>query len=182
VQKALEVLQAHIVRYLKEQMGKKKKKKGVSNGVAEKGGTKASKSNASELSSPFTTAPLPSRSAQSTPTSSVSRPSSKTPSVAMTLSNSSDFCMPPVESSAAEVKEGVPSSVGNSPPVPVPLPHDSGPKAPIFIVDDEDDEDGRAAKRRKLGNDDGVGAPFMHEASATQISQAIDEDIEVDVC
>ena len=180
-QKALEVLQAHIVRYLKEQMGKKKRKKAVSNGIAEKGGTKAGKSNLSELSSPFTTTPLPSRSAQSTPISHVSHPSSHTLSAAMALSDSLDFCTPPIEPSAAEAKEGVPTSVGSSPPIPVPLPHDSGPKVSIPIIDDADDDAGRVAKRRKLGNEE-VETQFGHVASATQISQAIDEDIEVDVC
>ncbi|KAF8558791.1 hypothetical protein OG21DRAFT_1373429, partial [Imleria badia] len=42
-QKALEVLQGHIVRYLKERMGKKKRKKANAGGVAEKGVTKTGK-------------------------------------------------------------------------------------------------------------------------------------------
>ena len=183
-QKALEVLQGHIVRYLKERMGKKKRKKAVPGVVAEKGGMKAGKgNNSSELSSPFTTAPLPSRSAQTTPTSQLAHTPSQTPSAATTCSNPSDFdyCTPQTKCSAVELKEGVPSSVGSSPPVPVPLPDDSRSQTSIVVVVDEDEE-GRVIKRRKLGNEAEVDTELKREASAAQISQAVDEDIEVDVC
>ena len=178
-QKALEVLQGHIVRYLKERMGKKKRKKVVPGGAAEKGGTKTGKDNIPELSSPFTTAPLPSRTAQSTPLSQVSQPISQDPSAATTVSNPSDFCIPVVECFAIEAKGGIPSSVCNSPPVPVPLPDDSRSQAPIPVDDDEDHE-GRVTKKRRLGNE--AGPQLEYEASAERISRAVDEDIEVDVC
>lgn len=182
-QKALEVLQGHIVRYLKERMGKKKRKKAVPGGVAEKGGMKTGKrNNPSELSSPFTTAPLPSRTAQSTPASKVQHPSAQMPSAAMMLADPSTFCTPVIECSAVEVKEGVPSPVGSSLPVPVPLSGDNRSHTSTIIVPD-DDEEGRAIKRRKLGNEAEVGTELELEDSTTRISQAVDdEDIEVDVC
>ncbi|KAI9574489.1 hypothetical protein HD554DRAFT_2201500 [Boletus coccyginus] len=120
-QKALEVLQGHIVRYLKERMGKKKRKKAIVGGVTDKGGTKTSKGDASERSNPFTTIPLPSRTAR-------------------------------------------------------------GSQTPTIVVVDEDDEDGRVTKRRKLGNEVEVVSVLRHSGSPIQISQDVDEDIEVDVC
>ncbi|KAG8218831.1 hypothetical protein J3R82DRAFT_4509 [Butyriboletus roseoflavus] len=186
-QKALEVLQAHIVRYLKERMGKKKRKKTIAGGATEKGGTKTGKDDASERLSLFTTVPLPLRTAQSILTSQVPTPSqgSMIPhplsQTGTTLPNLSGFCIPGTECSAAEVKEGVPSSVDNSPPVPVPIPHNRRSQTPVIVDDDEDDER-RSTKRRKLGNEIEVETELMHEATVVQVSQAVDEDIEVDVC
>lgn len=188
-QKALEVLQGHIVRYLKERMGKKKRKKASPGGLADKVGTKAGKGDAS---SPFTTVPLPSRAVQSTPTSQVPipppqgsatpRPLSQMPTTGTTFLNLSDTCTPAIECSAAWVKEGVASFVGNSPPVPVPISDDGRSQTATIVVVDEDDEEGRVTKRRKLGNEVRVEPVLKHEGSTAQISQDVDEDIEVDVC
>ena len=190
-QKALEVLQGHIVRYLKERMGKKKRKKTIPGGISDKGGTKTGKGDASERSSPFTTVPLPSRTPQSTPPSQASIPPSQgstalhplaqMPITGTTFSNFSDTCTPAIECSAAWVKEGVPSSVDNSPPVPVPISNDSRSRTPTVVVVDEDEE-GRVTKKRKLGNDVKVEPMLKHEGSAAQVSRDVDEDIEVDVC
>lgn len=183
-QKALEVLQGHIVRYLKERMGKKKRKKTIPGGAAEKGVMKTGKDDTSERSSPFTTIPLPLRTAQSTPTptSHVSHPLSLTPTTGTTLPDLSGFCTPVTKCSAAEIKEGVPSPVDNSPPVPVPIPDNRRSQTPVIVVDDEDDKEGRARKRRKLGNKFEVETELKHEVTVAQVSQAVDEDIEVDVC
>jgi len=182
-QKALEVLQAHIVRYLKERMGKKKRKKAaVPGGVGEKGGTKPSKADTSEWSSPFTTVPLPSRTSSTTPTrgSTTSQPLSQTSTTQTTLSTLPGFRGGLIERPPGVIKEGVPSSVDTSPPVPVPIPDIS--QTPVVDIDGEDDEEGRVTKRRKLGNEFGVETVLKQEASVAQLSQATDEDIEVDVC
>lgn len=84
-----------------------------------------------------------------------------------------------IECPATGLKEGVASSVGSSPPVSVPISDDSRLETPII---DEDDEEGRVAKRRKLGNDIEVETLLKHERGVTQVSQDVDEDIEVDVC
>ncbi|KAH0840110.1 hypothetical protein J3R83DRAFT_1084 [Lanmaoa asiatica] len=192
-QKALEVLQGHIVRYLKERMGKKKRKKAIAGSVSERGGTKTGKGDTSERSSPFTTVPLPLRTAQSTPASqtpttprqgsTTPHPLSQLPITGTVLSNLSDFCTPAIESPAtAEVKEGVPSPVDSSPPVPVPISDDNGLQSPVIVVDDEDEEEGRVTKRRKLGNEAEVKTDLRHETIVARVSQAVDEDIEVDVC
>lgn len=162
-------------------MGKKKRKKAIAGSAAEKGGTKTGKGDASERSSLFTTVPLPLRTAQSTPTSQVPHPLSQTPTAGTTLPNLSDFCAPVTKCSAAEVKDGVPSSVDSSPPVPVPVSDDSGLQTPVIVVD-EDAEDGRVTKRRKLGNEVEVETELKYEASVARVSLAVDEDIEVDVC
>ncbi|KIO13079.1 hypothetical protein M404DRAFT_19740, partial [Pisolithus tinctorius Marx 270] len=97
------------------------------------------------------------------------------------------------------IKETVPASVDSRPPVPVPI-HSaylatSGkcperPASPIIIVDDEDAEDGRVAKKRRvdalamrtvkegalLAND------AMNTGSIVQVVQPGDEDIEIDIC
>ena len=189
-QKALEVLQAHIVRYLKERMGKKKRKKGIA-GATEKGGTKTDRVNTLERSSPFTTVPLPSRTAQSTPASQVpttpfqgsmtSHPPAQMPNTETTFSNVSDFCKPMVECPAIGVQEGIPSTVDSSPPVPVPISDDSRSQTPTIVVVDEDAV-GRATKRRKLEHEVEIGTLLKHEESAAPVSQDVDEDIEVDVC
>jgi forkhead box protein K len=188
-QKALEVLQGHIVRYLKERMGKKKRKKASPGGLADKGGTKSGKG---DTSSPFTTVPLPSRTAQSTPTSQVPVPSpqgsaaphalAQMPTTETTFLNLSDTCTPAIECSAARVKGGVASFVDNSPPVPVPTSDVGRLQTLSIVVVDEDYEERRVTKRRKLGNEVKVEPVFKHEGSTAQISQDVDEDIEVDVC
>ena len=173
-QKALEVLQGHIVRYLKERMGKKKRKKTNAGGVAEKGVTKTGKADASERSSPFTTVPLPSRIAQSSLTCQVPiapSPASMAPS---------DICPPAIECPPVGVK-AVPSSL-SSPPVPVPIYGNSRSQSPTIVVVDEDDEEGRVTKRRKLGSEAGAGTLLKCEESTARVSQDVDEDIEVDVC
>jgi len=172
-------------------MGKKKRKKAIVGGITDKGGTKTGKGDPSERSSPFTTVPLPSRTAQSTPLSQVPispsqglaapHPLAQIPTTGKTFSNLPDAYTPVTECSAVKVEEGVPSSVDNNPPVPVPISDDSRSQTPTIVVD-EDDEDGRVTKRRKLGNEVEVESVLRHSGSAIQISQDVDEDIEVDVC
>ncbi|KAF9247117.1 hypothetical protein BU15DRAFT_39341 [Melanogaster broomeanus] len=167
-QKALEVLQGHIVRYLKERMGRKKRKKVASGGAgAEKGGTKNGKGDVQERSSPFTTAPLSPRIAQSTPQSqSQSRP---------TPNSTAD-------------KESIPSFVDSRPPVPVPITDiepvpSERPESPIIVVDDEDGEDGRAAKRRKIGDHvENMATDIKKDVGVMRAAESVDEDIEIDVC
>lgn len=164
-------------------MGKKKRKKAaVPGSVGEKGGTKPSKTDASEWSSPFTTVPLPSRTSITTPSrgSTTSQPLSQM-STETTSSTLSGFRGGLIVRAPGVVKEGIPSSVDTSPPVPVPIP-DGISQTLVVVVDNEDDEEGRVTKRRKLGNEVGVGTVLKQEASVAQLSQAIDEDIEVDVC
>ncbi|KAG9317647.1 initiation factor 2 subunit family-domain-containing protein [Chiua virens] len=180
-QKALEVLQGHIVRYLKERMGKKKRKKAPASGVTEKGGTKPTKGDLSGLSNPFTTTPLPSRTAQSTPTLQVPTPLSEQSAVVRpaslkaTTGSTSDF--------RVLAKEGVPSSVDSNCLLPAQASDNLRSQTSIVVVDDEDDEEGRVTKRRKLGNEIESGTKAKHDfASAARISQAVDEDIDVDVC
>ncbi|KAF8138685.1 hypothetical protein EV363DRAFT_1252491 [Boletus edulis] len=181
-QKALEVLQGHIVRYLKERMGKKKRKKanasGNSDGTFGKGGTKTGKGDASELSSLFTTAPLPLRTAQSTPTSQVPVPTH----ISTTETTFSDICTPAIESLAEGPKDGVTFSVDDNPPIHAPVSDNSRPQFPTIVVVDEDEEEGRVAKRRKLGNEAEIETLLTHEGSTAQVPRDVDEDIEVDVC
>ncbi|KAF9222039.1 hypothetical protein BS17DRAFT_796841 [Gyrodon lividus] len=196
-QKALEVLQGHIVRYLKERMGRKKRKKTVGGGA---GMTKSGVGDMLERPSPFTTTPLPPRTAQSqsqsqpqpsgSQHSTAPHPLSQPPTTATASSTLLDFCPGRTERSTtnpAEVKESVPSFVDNKPPVPVPITRNElipgeRSESPIIIVDD-DDEDGRARKRRKIeDNAENMGTEGKKDLGATQVAESVDEDIEIDVC
>ncbi|KAI6035487.1 hypothetical protein F5J12DRAFT_887274 [Pisolithus orientalis] len=204
-QRALEVLQGHIVRYLKERMGRRKKRKAVGEKNNKKGENKAE---GAERSSPFTTTPLPPRGGQGPPkpqppsTSALSPPVPSSSSSKGLLATQPDFQIAGTKrpaSDSSRIKETVPASVDSRPPVPVPI-HSaylatSGkcperPASPIIIVDDEDAEDGRVAKKRRvdalamrtvkegalLAND------AMNTGSIVQVVQPGDEDIEIDVC
>ncbi|KAF8843157.1 hypothetical protein BDN67DRAFT_1009215 [Paxillus ammoniavirescens] len=194
-QKALEVLQGHIVRYLKERMGRKKRKKAAASVGGEKGGTKLGRGDVQERSSPFTTAPLPPRTVlqpqPSTPHHSIApHPLSQPPTTVTASSTLLDFSSGRIEyptPNPAEVKESVPSFVDNRPPVPVPITRnepipDERSESPIIVVDDEDNEDGRPTKKRKIEDDiENIGAEAM-DLGATQVADSVDEDIEIDVC
>ncbi|KIJ70486.1 hypothetical protein HYDPIDRAFT_164509 [Hydnomerulius pinastri MD-312] len=209
-QRALEVLQGHIVRYLKERMGRKKRKKGAAGasagekGAAKPGAGASGKGDTAERSSPFTTAPLPPRTTQPTPPSSASASTSSTsyppaphplsqPSTTAATSTQSDFRTGGTKRSApnpAEIKESVPGSVDSKPPVPVPIhvvdTERSG--SPIIVVDDDDagdaedaeDAEGRAVKRRRI-EDAGVFGK-VEKTEVKQAVEVVDEDIEIDVC
>ncbi|KAG6335049.1 hypothetical protein ID866_4051 [Astraeus odoratus] len=209
-QRALEVLQGHIVRYLKERMGRRKKRKAAGDKGARKGDTKVE---SIERSSPFTTAPLPSRNGQTAPQPQTSTPqaiSASSPSHS-SLAIQPDFRIDGTNRAvpdSAEVKESVPVYVDSKPPVPVPIqstanagPHATSgsssqrPPSPIIVVDDEDDEVGRAVKKRRI-DAPGIGqtpknlchqiSPGVdvspHIGTTVQVMQPGDEDIEIDVC
>ncbi|KAI6047075.1 hypothetical protein EDC04DRAFT_2556426 [Pisolithus marmoratus] len=176
-QRALEVLQGHIVRYLKERMGRRKKRKAVGEKSSKKGEGKAE---GAERSSPFTTVPLPPRGGQGPP-----KPHPHTQQLQSTSTS------PPLT---------VPASVDSRPPVPVPIHSanigaDATPaKSPMIIVDDDTTEDGPVAKKRRVDTpavhsvSDTVtkGAPPVNDAmntgSVIQVVQPGDEDIEIDIC
>ncbi|KIK92358.1 hypothetical protein PAXRUDRAFT_830015 [Paxillus rubicundulus Ve08.2h10] len=195
-QKALEVLQGHIVRYLKERMGRKKRKKAVASVGGEKGGTKNGRGDVQERSSPFTSAPLPPRTLlQPQPSTSqqsiAPHPLSQPPTTVTVSSTLLDFSSGRTECptpNPAEVKESVPSFVDNRPPVPVPITRNDPtpaerPQSPIIVVDDVDSEDGRPAKKRKIGHDvEDIGAEGKMDLGVAQVADSVDEDIEIDVC
>ncbi|KAH7888007.1 hypothetical protein F5I97DRAFT_1805363 [Phlebopus sp. FC_14] len=179
-QKALEVLQGHIVRYLKERMGRKRRRK-TGNGDKKAGkGDGSGRGENVERSSPFTTVPLPPRGPQSKPQSSYQ-------------SQSSLSQRPPSPQSS------VPASVESRPPVPVPISISgagSGAErvASLFLIVNED-ENGmeRATKRRRIEpfadlevskDTDDVAAMDgeVRRAMQVAISGAVDEDVEIDVC
>ncbi|KAG6376636.1 hypothetical protein JVT61DRAFT_1621 [Boletus reticuloceps] len=173
-QKALEVLQDHIIQYLKERMGKKKRKKANANGTSDgtfwEGGMKTGKGDASEPSSLFTTAPLPLRTTQSMPTSQVPVPTSQWSTQISTMETTvSDICMPAIESPAEGPKDGVPLSVDDNAPMHAPVLDDSRSQFPTIVVVDEDEEEGRVAKRRKLGNEAEIETLLTHEGSIAQV-------------
>ncbi|KAH7931287.1 hypothetical protein BV22DRAFT_1077184 [Leucogyrophana mollusca] len=146
-QKALEILQGHIVRFLKERMktdgsrgrgrGKPKRGRGAPGGG--RGGTPGSgpvpSKGASTNAGPFTTTPLAPRNVQPLQPQGFSSAGPKRPA------------HPPPG-------EAVPVSVSAKPPVPVPIaaaPPRSGASSPIIVVDDGDSADeGPAMKKRRL--------------------------------
>ncbi|KAG6378903.1 hypothetical protein JVT61DRAFT_13186 [Boletus reticuloceps] len=113
------------------------------------------------------------------PTSQWSHPSAQIPTTETTFS---DICTPAIESPAEGPKDGVPFSVDDNPPMHAPVSDDSRSQFPIIVVVDEDEEEGRVAKRRKLGNEAEIETLLTHEGSAAQVSRDVDEDIEVDIC
>lgn len=209
-QRALEVLQGHIVRYLKERMGRRKKRKAVGEKNCKQGEGKAE---GAERSSPFTTTPLPPRGGQGTPrpqphTQQPQSTSSSSPSKGL-LATQPGFQIAGSKRPASDssvIKEIVPVSVDSRPPVPIPIHSaDIGstatlgkgperPTSPMIIVDDDDFEDGRVTKKRRVdapavhSTDDTMtrGDPLvgdtMNAGSVVQVVQPGDEDIEIDVC
>lgn len=209
-QRALEVLQGHIVRYLKERMGRRKKRKAVGEKNCKQGEGKAE---GAERSSPFTTTPLPPRGGQGTPrpqphTQQPQSTSSSSPSKGL-LATQPGFQIAGSKRPASDssvIKEIVPVSVDNRPPVPIPIHSaDIGstatlgkgperPTSPMIIVDDDNFEDGRVTKKRRVDapavhSTDGTmtrGDPLvgdtMNAGSVVQVVQPGDEDIEIDVC
>ncbi|KAL4075756.1 hypothetical protein J3A83DRAFT_2039554 [Scleroderma citrinum] len=203
-QRALEILQGHIVRYLKERMGRRKKRKANSEKDAKKGD---GKTDGQERTSLFTTVPLPPRGGQTAPQltprklpTSILEPQA-TPNLSLAIQ--SDFRSDGNNHSApdpAEIKESVPVSVDSKPPVPIPIytttnstsmtPSGSGPEgpaSPIIIIDDEDEDDGRVTKKRRIdtltpGQGSSLGNEVAMNADAVQVVQPTDEDIEIDVC
>ncbi|KAG2152872.1 hypothetical protein DEU56DRAFT_727576 [Suillus clintonianus] len=134
-QKALEILQGHIVRYLKEKMtrgrGRAKRARGG------RGGTPGSRDNkAPPPGGPFTTAPLPSRTPQPATVPDFSSAQTQAPAA-----------HPPTA-------ESVPLSIAEKPPVPVPITSPIPPprsESPIIVVDDIDSADeGPAMKKRRI--------------------------------
>lgn len=205
-QRALEVLQGHIVRYLKERMGRRKKRKAVGEKNCKKGEDKAE---GAERSSPFTTTPLPLRGGQGPPRP---QPHTQQPQSTSTSSPSKGLlAMQPgfriagskrPVSDSSVIKEIVPASVDSRPPVPVPI-HSANigstatsrkgperPTSPMIIVDDDDAEDGRVTKKRRVDHSINStltrGAPLVGDSvnagSVVQVVQPGDEDIEIDVC
>ncbi|KAI6105478.1 hypothetical protein F5141DRAFT_1064653 [Pisolithus sp. B1] len=205
-QRALEVLQGHIVRYLKERMGRRKKRKAVGEKNCKKGEDKAE---GAERSSPFTTTPLPLRGGQGPPRP---QPHTQQPQSTSTSSPSKGLlAMQPgfriagskrPVSDSSMIKEIVPASVDSRPPVPVPI-HSANigstatsrkgperPTSPMIIVDDDDAEDGRVTKKRRVDHSINStltrGAPLVGDSvnagSVVQVVQPGDEDIEIDVC
>ncbi|KAF7973210.1 hypothetical protein HWV62_15803 [Athelia sp. TMB] len=158
-QKALEILQSYIVRFLKERMRGDKdgaRGRGRGRGRAKRGGAGLERGGRAPgppgSSSPFTSAPLPlpngaavAQQASSTqmqgqvstspPTY---RPTSTIPLIPMTITTTP-------RPSTTEIPISTPATAINY--------QDQAPKSPIIVVDDLDDDDGRAMKRRRL--DDG---------------------------
>ncbi|KAI6034092.1 hypothetical protein BKA83DRAFT_4184803 [Pisolithus microcarpus] len=191
-QRALEVLQGHIVRYLKERMGRRKKRKAVGEKNCKQGEGKAE---GAERSSPFTTTPLPPRGGQGTP-----RPQPHTQQPQSTSSSSPSkglLATQPGFQIAGSKRPASDSSYPwtSRPPVPIPIHSaDIGstatlgkgperPTSPMIIVDDDDFEDGRVTKKRR------VDAPAVHSTDDTMtrgdpLVGDTDErwDIEIDVC
>ncbi|OAX39161.1 hypothetical protein K503DRAFT_856219 [Rhizopogon vinicolor AM-OR11-026] len=134
-QKALEILQGHIVRYLKEKMtrgrGRAKRGRGGRGGMQ---GPRDSK--APPPGGPFTTTPLPPRTSQ--------------PVMAPGF-GSAQTQVPAAHPPSAET---VPTSVAEKPPVPVPITAPAPfprSESPIIVVDDLDSADeGPAMKKRRL--------------------------------
>jgi forkhead box protein K len=134
-QKALEILQGHIVRYLKEKMtrGRGRAKRGRGG----RGGTQGPRDNkAPPAGGPFTTTPLPPRTIQP---------------VTVPGFGSAQTQAPAAHPPSAE---SVPASIAEKPPVPVPIT-ESAPlprsQSPIIVVDDLDSSDeGPAMKKRRL--------------------------------
>lgn len=202
-QRALEILQGHIVRYLKERMGRRKKRKANGEKDAKKGDGKV---DGQERSSLFTTVPLPPRGGQPAPRPTPQKSEASTlgsqispePLLPGLMATGPDFRNDYFKYSAsepAEVKEGVPASVDSKPPVPVPIytitnlapitgSSPEGPASPIIIVDDEDEDDGRVTKKRRIDASDrpSLGSDVAMNTDAMQVIQPVDEDIEVDVC
>ena len=192
-QRALEILQGHIVRYLKERMGRRKKRKANGEKDAKKGDGKV---DGQERSSLFTTVPLPSRGGQNIPQPTPQKPEMPTLG-SQALATGPDFrndgfkYSPP---DSAEIKESIPVSVDSKPPVPIPIyitknvtPAGSdpeGPASPIIIVDDEDEDNGRVTKKRRIDVPDrpSLGSDVAMNTDAMQVIQPTDEDIEVDIC
>ncbi|KAG1755998.1 hypothetical protein EDB19DRAFT_1902167 [Suillus lakei] len=134
-QKALEILQGHIVRYLKEKMtrgrGRTKRARGG------RGGTPGSRDNkAPPPGGPFTTTPLPSRTPQPVTVPGFGSAQTQAPAA-----------HPPTAESASV-------SVAEKPPVPVPITSSAPPprsESPIIVVDDIDSADeGPAMKKRRI--------------------------------
>lgn len=134
-QKALEILQGHIVRYLKEKMtrgrGRTKRARGG------RGGMPGSRDNkAPPAGGPFTTAPLPSRAPQLITVPGFESAQTQAPAA-----------HPPTAESVAV-------SVAEKPPVPVPITSSVPPprsESPIIVVDDVDSADeGPAMKKRRI--------------------------------
>ncbi|KAG0702354.1 hypothetical protein DFH29DRAFT_805076 [Suillus ampliporus] len=134
-QKALEILQGHIVRYLKEKMtrgrGRAKRGRGGRGGTPGSRDTKAPPSGG-----PFTTAPLPPRTAQPVTVPGFGSAQTQAPAV-----------HPPTA-------ESVSVSIAEKPPVPVPRNDPTPPsrsESPIIVVDDIDSADeGPAMKKRRI--------------------------------
>ncbi|KAH7916767.1 hypothetical protein BJ138DRAFT_1121570 [Hygrophoropsis aurantiaca] len=143
-QKALEILQGHIVRYLKERMktdgsrgrgrGKPKRGRGAPSSGGRGGASSGATSSKNATSSgPFTTAPLPPRNVQPLQLQ------------GFTVAGINQPAHPPTG-------DFVPVSVSAKPPVPVPIAasRDRSP-SPIIVIDDGDSADeGPAMKKRRL--------------------------------
>ncbi|KAA1466094.1 hypothetical protein DENSPDRAFT_846649 [Dentipellis sp. KUC8613] len=147
-QKALEILQGHIVRYLKERIrgqsgrgrgrGHSKRGRGAGTGGGrggKEGGAGEGRKEKIPLSGPFTTAPLPSRAAQPPPP----QP------------------LPPPMQSLQPPPQPVPLPVT---PAHVPMVPQASPPSPILVVDDDDPPEGPPPKRRR------VDAPLGMEVGA----------------
>jgi len=202
-QRALEILQGHIVRYLKERMGRRKKRKANGEKDTKKGDGKV---DTQERSSLFTTVPLPPRGGQTVPrptpqkseTSILGSQTSPEPLLPGLMATGPDFrndCFKYSAQGPAEIKESVPASVDSKPPVPVPIytitnvapitgSSPEGPASPIIIIDDEDEDDGRVTKKRRIDVPDrpSLGSDVAVNTDAMQVIQPADEDIDVDVC
>lgn len=201
-QRALEVLQAHIVRYLKERMGRRKKRKA--------GGEKRkedAKAEGAERQCPFTTVPLPRRggaSASRTQPSTCQSQVTGGGSVALVREASSrsvslaaqlDFPMAENENPTfhrAE-KESVPVSVDCKPPVPIPITSTNtamdedaeSPASPTIAIDENQE---RVTKRRRMDVFSAslpaakVADISFHGGSIVEVVQPGDEDIEIEIC
>ncbi|KAG2755736.1 hypothetical protein P692DRAFT_20826691 [Suillus brevipes Sb2] len=136
-QKALEILQGHIVRYLKEKMtrgrGRTKRARGG------RGGTPGSRDNkAPTAGGPFTTTPLPSR----------------TPQLVTVPGFESAQTQAPV--AHPPTAESVAVSIAEKPPVPVPITSSVPPprsESPLIVVDVDSADEGPAMKKRRINVD-----------------------------
>lgn len=159
-QKALEILQSYIVRFLKERIrGEKdgsKGGRGRGRGRSKRGGVGGSGRGgtpAGGASGPFTTTPLPNP-AQNKPISSSqgSLLESGQPEQASTSSS-----VPAVDDSTPDASVQV--SVPLTPPRTYTTPQEHTSESPIIVVDDDDDElEGPAMKRRRLDGHGGAVA------------------------
>jgi hypothetical protein len=133
-QKALEILQGHIVRYLKEKMtrgrGRTKRARGGRGGTLGSRDTKAP-----TAGGPFTTMPLPSRTSQLVTVPGFESAQTQAP-----------VAHPPTAESVAV-------SVAEKPPVPVPITSSAPPprsESPLIVVDVDSADEGPAMKKRRI--------------------------------